>query len=200
MDAWHGFRVWLVAAFARLVGMPVETWIETEEIEEAEMIELHNPHMDAVTTTVIRNAMDGSLSAIWPVTHSSFAHALLSAQILITHQILILDGNIAGYAYELARAYDDMLDEGYDVDTIAGADIFDTAEFPETHFSIREELHAFIAEAIEGELEAAVKVILLFGRRWPADEANTRMVDILSHLLVSLAHTYTFNIIVAASD
>lgn len=195
MDAWHGFRAWLVAAVARLVGMPIETWTE-----EPEMIELHNPHMDAVTSTVIRNAMDGSLSAIWPVAHSSFGHANLAAQILVTHQILILDGNIAGYAYELARAYDDMLDEGYDVDSIAGADIFDTSELPEAYFSIREELHAFIAEAIEGQLDAAVNVVLMYARRWPADEANTRMVDLLCHLLVSLAHTYTYDIIVAASD
>lgn len=185
------FRAWAIASFASALGMPIHTW--AEEPEEEVDGRLENPYMTEETTEVVRNCLDATLATIWPVTLSNAVHALQATQILITHHIHLLEGNIAGLAFELAQTYREVLTENYDVARVPGTDIFQELDIPDGYYSIRDELHAFVAESLDGEYEAAVRVVTGFALRF--EDGNFRAVELLAHLIISLAYAYAFDTI-----
>lgn len=160
--------------------------------------ETDNPYAGVETAIVLRNALDTSLGALWPVTHSNFGHALEAGALIMTHTLRLFDAPVGAAAWELSVIYSEVLnDPDYDISSIIGADIW--AEESDATSAV---VYAFIAEAIAENHPGAIQVLKSFvdDYREDEEEAARQGLSLIVFLMVALSYQYSSAIIEGADD
>lgn len=160
--------------------------------------EITNPFVGVETAVVLRNGLDASLGALWPVTHSHFGHALQAGAFILTHTLHLFDAPIAAAAWELSLIYAETLnDPDYDISTIVGADIWE-----EESDATAAVVYAFIAESVAENPEGAIQILKTFISDFGDDEeeAARQGLSLIVFLLIALSYQVTADIIEEVAD
>lgn len=207
-EAWYALRLQAISAVAWLVRIPLSEWSGTEpeweddggapedDEDEDETVE-DNPHLTPAISAIIRRSLDSTLTAVWPAAHQELGQALLSVEFQLTYQLhlfnsLTLD-TLKGAAWELSKLFYGWLPEDTDASSLIGADwATDESESFHGKLSVKAEMYAFIAEALEGNHAEAVQIVETTHNRFTSSGLAAG-VTLLAHLLVSLAHRYSLN-------
>jgi hypothetical protein len=196
-EAWASFRVAVVGLVAQVLRVDL---VESEQ----QFFGQDTPYATQVQSRLIRGSLDATIAAVWPLAVTDFEAARSVCRTLLMHLVVVMEVPLVAVAYELAELYPDVFIDGDDVvaSDFLGADVFSELELEPGQLSIREEIHSFIAEALETSPEGAVQVLRTFANRWSADEvmAAEQVTAILAHLLASLAHRAATDALLEGAD
>lgn len=164
-----------------------------------------NPYLDLEVSVVIRNSLEALAMAVWPATHQSPQQAVIATEIMMMNQLYLFAGwdldAMKGAGYELSQMVQEYLGEDTDPDTVKGADWATDSEVPPGYVSIKAEIYAFMVESFEGNWTAAANVVETLYRHYlkendgDLEAAAVKAIGLLSHLLVSMAHRFSLDLV-----
>lgn len=193
-DAWDWFRASVVTAVARLMRVSFE-YEQEDDVTET------NPFAEDVQSRLLRDSIDAQVGAIWPVALMDIDMARQTSLVLLHGLIATLEVPLSAAAYELAVLYPQLTVDDREVSAFIGADLFGGRQAEKGEVSIREELHAFIGEALDGNPDGAVRVMrTLYERAEDAETGSDHCMELLAHLIASLAHRSAADAILEGAD
>lgn len=165
-----------------------------------------NPYLDLEVAVVVRNSLEALAMSVWPAVHQAPQQAVIATEILMTNQLYLFAGLelhvMKGAGYELSQMVQEYLGEDTDPETVMGADwSTDTSSTPPGYISIKAEIYAFMVESFEGNWLAAANVVETLYRYYLTDSggdeeaAAVKAIGLLSHLLVSMAHRFSLDLV-----
>lgn len=163
-----------------------------------------NPYMELEVAVVVRSSLEALAMAIWPATHQAPRQAVIATEILLTNQLFLFAGLgldvMKGAGYELSQMVQEYLGEDTDPETVLGGDwSSDESATPPGFISIKAEIYGFMVESFEGNWAGAANVVEVIYRHYLKDEedgaasAAVKSIGLLSHLLVSMAHRFSLD-------
>lgn len=163
-------------------------------------MEEDNPFAEPTSAHLVRNILDAMVGCVWPAALADLDAARRQCLILLHHVMQTVDVPISAVAWELSGLYVELTPE-LDPSSFPGADPFGSSDaIPEGYHSIREETLAFIAESLESGPAEAVQVIRTYYDHWDPETGSDRCMELLAHLVASLAHRAATDAILEGAD